>query len=141
MQNFKLKTEKTTLLLFAGFAWLFMGTMLLKYSIEWLFNISYIMLIVLLPLTIIFALIINSVGFITIVNKNIDRIFAMSGKQSIFAFIPWQSYITIIVMIAMGKTLKQSILPKQYLAVLYGAIGIALIISSMKYIKAFIYKK
>jgi hypothetical protein len=44
----------------------------------------------------------------------------------------------IIVMVTMGTSLRHSAIPQQYLAILYTGIGLALILSSLRYIRAFI---
>ena len=49
----------------------------------------------------------------------------------------WRSYLIVIVMIAMGIDLRHSPLPKPYLAVLYGGIGMALVLSSVRYLRHF----
>jgi len=59
----------------------------------------------------------------------------MEGRRCIFSFIPWKSYILIIIMIAIGFLLRHSPIPKLYLAVLYTGIGTALILSSVRYLR------
>ena len=61
----------------------------------------------------------------------------MKGKKCLFAFIPWKSYITIGIMITMGILLRHSMIPKKDLAILYIGIGLALFLSSIKYLKVF----
>ena len=62
----------------------------------------------------------------------------MDGKKCLFAFIPWKSYLIIAVMMTMGIVLRHSSIPKQYLAVLYIGIGLALVLSSVRYMRIFI---
>ena len=59
----------------------------------------------------------------------------MEGKRCVFAFMPWKSYILVIIMMATGILLRHSPIPKLYLAVLYAAIGTALILSSIRYLR------
>jgi hypothetical protein len=61
----------------------------------------------------------------------------MDEKQCLFAFIPWKSYLMIALMITMGAILRHSSIPKPYLAILYTTIGLALILSSVRYIRTF----
>ena len=61
----------------------------------------------------------------------------MSNKTCVFAFVPWKSYLIIVIMIAMGSTLRHSAIPKQYLAILYMGIGLALMLSSVRYLRVF----
>lgn len=56
----------------------------------------------------------------------------------VFSFMPWKSYLIILIMMAMGVTLRHSAIPKHYLAILYTCIGLALILSSMRYMRAFL---
>jgi len=62
----------------------------------------------------------------------------MNEKKCLFAFIPWKSYLIIAAMITMGAVLRHSDIPKQYLAILYIGIGLALILSSVRYMRIFI---
>jgi ABC-type nickel/cobalt efflux system permease component RcnA len=50
----------------------------------------------------------------------------------------WKSYILVAVMMTMGIALRHSSIPKQFLSVLYLAIGLALMLSSLRYIRRFI---
>ncbi len=54
-----------------------------------------------------------------------------------FAFIPWKSYLIVAVMVIMGGVLRYSMIPKRELAILYIGIGLALILSSVRYIRIF----
>ena len=62
----------------------------------------------------------------------------MEGKKCIFSFMSWKSYLIVVVMMTMGITLRHSSIPKQYLAIMYIAIGGALAISSIPYFINFI---
>ena len=86
---------------------------------------------------ILLALSIHQFGFLKIVDKNLNRLDQMSGKNCLFSFIPWKSYLIIIVMIALGTLLRHSMIPKKKLAILYIGIGLALILSSVRYIRIF----
>jgi hypothetical protein len=61
----------------------------------------------------------------------------MNGVRCLFAFIPWKSYLMIAVMVIMGGLLRHSMIPKKELAILYIGIGLALILSSVRYIRVF----
>ena len=77
-------------------------------------------------------------GFLKIVDKNIARILPENEKRCIFSFMPWKSYLIIPVMITMGTILRHSAIPKQYVAILYTGIGLALILSSVRYVRVFL---
>ncbi len=76
---------------------------------------------------------IHRFGLMRIVDRNLGRILPIEGKRCLFSFQPWKSYIIILVMIAMGVTLRHSSFPKPYLAVVYMAMGAALLLSSRHY--------
>jgi hypothetical protein len=74
--------------------------------------------------------------FARLARKNILRIRQLSPhKQKIclFAFQAIQSYLLIIGMITLGILLRLSPIPREYLAIIYLAIGFALLYASMQY--------
>ncbi len=79
--------------------------------------------------------VIHHYGFLKIVDKNLGRISKMEGKRCAFSFMTWRSYFTIAIMVTMGILLRHSAIPKQYLSVLYIGIGMALILSSIRYFR------
>ena len=84
------------------------------------------------------ALGVHHFKFLKIVDKNIQRITPMTDKRCLFGFISWKSYLLIMVMVALGVCLRHSAIPRPYLAILYSGIGIALILSSLRYMRVFI---
>ena len=86
---------------------------------------------------ILLALLVHHFGFLKIVDKNLKRILQMNRKRCLFSFIPWKSYLIIVAMVTMGALLRHSMIPKKDLAILYIGIGLALILSSVRYIKVF----
>ena len=84
------------------------------------------------------ALLVHHFGFLKIVDKNIERILPMVEKKCLFSFITWKSYLMILVMVTMGAWLRHSAIPHRFLAILYIGIGLALILSSLRYIRVFI---
>lgn len=68
--------------------------------------------------------------------KNIQRIYELSphkAKICIFAFQAALSYLLIIGMITLGILLRLSPIPREYLAMIYLAIGVGLLYASMQY--------
>ncbi len=123
------------LLFLAGFMWVGVGAMLLYLSYAWL-NAFHV------PGSFVFeasgvaaALVIHHFGFLKIVDKNLGRILPMEGKRCIFSFLSWKSYLLVAIMIALGVLLRHSPIPKPYLSVLYTAIGLALVLSSVRYLR------
>ncbi|RPJ79189.1 MAG: hypothetical protein EHJ94_08405 [Deltaproteobacteria bacterium] len=68
-------------------------------------------------------------------DKNLGRILPMQGKKCIFSFMTWKSYVMVAVMFAMGVRLRHSSIPKPYLSFIYISIGMALILSSLRYLR------
>jgi len=50
----------------------------------------------------------------------------------------WRSYFIVLLMVTLGIILRHSSIPKNYLAVLYIGIGLALFLSGIRYLRFFI---
>ena len=135
---FKPAVTNDLLLFIAGVVWAAVGFMLLSLAYSWLSKASNIKIYPFVITGVAGALVIHHFGFLKIAEKNLKRILEMQDKSCIFAFIPWKSYLIIAIMILMGAVLRHSVIPKHYLAVLYIAIGLALALSSVRYIRVFI---
>ena len=135
--KYKPAVTKSVLLFLAGFIWGCVGIMLLFLAFSWLSTASNINIYLYAGVGVVLALLVHHFGFWKIVDKNLGRILPMDEKKCLFSFIPWKSYLIIVVMIAMGAVLRHSVIPKQYLAILYTAIGLALILSSVRYMRVF----
>lgn len=81
------------------------------------------------------AMVIHHFGFLRIVDRNLRRILPAEEKKCIFSFMPWKSYFLVAVMVCAGIFLRHSSIPKQYLSILYIGIGLALILSSVRYFR------
>jgi len=130
--------DKRVLLFLAGLMWLGVGAMLLSLSFSWLneFHVHHSFLYV--GIGVVGALVIHHFGFLKIVDKNLDRILPMEGKRCIFSFMSWKSYIMVFIMISMGVLFRHSPIPKPYLSVLYTGIGLALMLSSIRYLRVLV---
>jgi len=74
--------------------------------------------------------------FSKLAQKNIRRIYELAPhkeKVCIFAFQAAFSYLLIIGMITLGILLRFSPIPREYLAIVYLAIGIGLLYASVQY--------
>lgn len=138
IDKYKPAVAGTVLLVIAGVVWQLVGIWLLFLAFSWLFAESTTIFYLHSAIGVLLALLIHHFGFLKIVNRNTKRIFQMDGKRCIFSFIPWKSYLTIFVMVMMGVFLRHSAIPKKYLAILYIGIGLALILSSIRYLRIFI---
>jgi len=135
IDKIKPAVDKRVLLFLAGFMWIGVGTMLLGLSYSWLnaFHVHGALLFAAIGVAA--ALVIHHFGFLKVVDKNLGRILPMEGKRCVFSFLSWKSYILVVLMIAMGIMLRHSPIPKPYLSMLYIGIGLALVLSSIRYLR------
>ncbi|MCP4550640.1 MAG: hypothetical protein GY834_01070 [Bacteroidetes bacterium] len=124
---------KFVLFLISGLMWFGVGIFLNSYAVRWINSDIEVNRILIIGVGILLALIIHRLGFSKIVLKNNNRISQMNEFPCIFSFMTWKSYLLVLVMVSLGITLRLSSIPLSYLAVIYIAIGCALIISSIKY--------
>ena len=117
----------------AGLMWSAVGVMLCRLAYLWLTDVPWGAAVFVGISGIFLALIAYRFGFSRIAEKNINRIRQFSEKGCIFAFQAWKSYLIIVIMIALRLFLRHSLLPKQYLAVVYLAVGGALFLASFHY--------
>ncbi len=136
IDKIKPAVDKSALIFLSGFVWVVVGTMLLFLSYSWL-NASQVNSSFLFAgVGVVAALVIHHFGFLKIVDKNLGRLLPMEGKKCVFSFMTWKSYIVVAIMASMGILLRHSPIPKIYLSVLYIAIGLSLILSSVRYLRA-----
>ena len=135
IDKYKPAVTKNFLLFLAGIVWECVGIMLLVLAFSWLSTASNINIYLYAGVGVVLALLVHHFGFLKIVDRNLKRIILMNEKKCLFAFIPWKSYLIIVVMIAMGAALRHSVIPKEDLAILYIGIGLALILSSVRYMR------
>ncbi len=136
--RFKPGVDKRILLFLAGFMWICVGIMLLSFSYSWLSEYRTGNSLVHAGIGISAALVIHHFGFLRVVDRNLRRILPMEGKRCVFSFMSWKSYLLVAVMIAMGVLLRHSPIPKPYLSMLYTGIGLALILSSVRYLRVLV---
>jgi len=137
LNKYKPAVKRHVLLLFAGGMWLAVGAALLALSYSWLRRYPGKGVFVFAGAGIAAALVISRFGFLKIVDKNVRRILLMEGKRCAFSFMSWKSYLLVVLMVALGITLRHSPVPKSYLSILYTGIGLALVLSSVRYWKVF----
>lgn len=125
------------LLILAGVMWTCVGGLLSSLAVSWwaeMFSITSILLGILGIGISIFA---NRFQFSSLARKNIDRILSLNKKACAFSFQAWNGYLIIAVMMTVGILLRNSSIPKPYLAVVYAAIGGALLQASYNYYQRF----
>ncbi|MBT4483879.1 MAG: hypothetical protein HOC71_09405 [Candidatus Latescibacteria bacterium] len=136
--KYKPAVDKNTLLLLAGSVWAGIGIMLLRYSWLWLNAYQGEGSVLFAATGTAAALLIHYFGFKRIADSNVGRILPMEGKKCMFSFITWKSYLIATFMVVMGVALRHSPIPKHYLSICYTGIGLALILSSVRYFRVFI---
>lgn len=138
IEKYKPAVPSTFLVLLAGTAWACVGVMLLFSAVLWLSAASDgAPPLVFAAAGFVMALLVHHFGFLKIADKNLDRILPVGGKKCLFSFFPWKSYLIIAAMVAMGILLRHSAIPKRYLAICYIGIGLALVLSSIRYVRIF----
>ena len=137
LHRYKPGVERHVLLAMAGGMWLGVGILLLMFSYTWLRPLPVKWAVFFGAVGVAAALVISRFGFLKIVDKNVSRILPMEGRPCAFAFMSWKSYLLVAVMVAMGITLRHSAFPKPYLSLIYTGIGLALMLSSIRYWKVF----
>ena len=125
--------SKYLLIALAGLMWSAVGVILCRMAYYWFKEIGWFAALPFGSLGIVLLLAVYFFGFSGIARKNIDRICLLSEKGCIFAFQAWKSYLIIVVMIALGIILRHSPISRQYLAIVYMAIGGALLLASLHY--------
>ena len=122
----------------AGALWTIAGGLLCTLAIIWLGTYS---------LGVEVALTLASAGlaiagylflFVNVVRKNIDRIDNLPVRACVFGFTAWTGYLMIAFMMTIGITLRNTSLPRYFLAVPYAAMGTILLIGSAKFFRRFI---
>jgi hypothetical protein len=121
----------------AGAAWTVAGLVLCERAIVWLDVLSLSVEITLETTSLAVAIIAYLFLFVKVVQKNIDRIGQLPENACVFAFADWQGYIMIAMMITIGITLRNTSIPKYFLAVPYTAMGAILLIGSARLFRQF----
>ena len=135
--KYKPAVSRHVLMFLAGFLWICVGTMLVFLAYSWLASASDAVFWMFSGIGFIAVLLIHHLKFLKIVNQNLERISMMNEKQCLFAFISWKSYLVILIMVLLGVALRHSEIPRHYLAILYTGIGLALILSSVRYMRVY----
>jgi len=127
--------KRKVLIFLAGMVWSLVGLGLMTAAILWLDSDSYGIAIALV-VGVIAGIFIYRLGFLKLALKNITRIKQQApGKEKVclFAFQDTRSYFMVIIMMAMGYTLRHLPLPRIYLSPIYLSIGLGLFLASLKY--------
>jgi hypothetical protein len=135
LEKFKPAVKKGVLLFLSGLMWFGVGVMLNSLAFRWLMDYQSNYAFVFAGIGFMGALVIHHFGFLRLVDKNLGRISYLKEKPCVFSFMSWKSYLIVFVMVTTGIALRHSSIPKQYLSMLYIGIGVALLLSSVRYFK------
>jgi len=124
---------KTWLIAIAGLVWSIVGLMLCRMAYHWLAPLPLSKIAFLGTAGLCLALLAYFVLFAGLARKNIQRIDQYVDRSCIFAFQAWKSYLIIILMISLGVVIRHTPFPRSYLAVIYAAMGGALLLASLHY--------
>lgn len=125
------------LFLTGGVIWTAVGVLCVGYAVVWLTPVSlpYVLAFAAAGLAVAWAFV--AFVFDRIVRKNIARIECGPAIASVFAFQGWKSYLVTVFMIGLGITLRNSAIPKPWLAIIYEGVGVALLFTSVLYHRRF----
>ncbi|MEA3337543.1 MAG: hypothetical protein U9R25_16715, partial [Chloroflexota bacterium] len=133
IRKLKPAVPRSWLFLVAGAMWTAVGLMLLWRALGWLQDLDLALEATLGLLGIGLAFLVYRFGFTHTAQTNIARLCRLPDSVCVFAFNSWKSYLIIVVMATLGIALRQSPLPRTYLAVIYTTIGGALFLASMHF--------
>ena len=138
LDSLKPSVKKPYLLFLSGIMWFAVGIILNSFAYHWLIVYGKADSFIYALIGFIAALIIHHFGFLKVADKNLGRISLLKDKSCVFSFMSWKSYLIVMVMGSMGIGLRHSSIPKQYLSMLYIGIGLALLLSSIRYFRILI---
>jgi hypothetical protein len=133
LRSLKPAVTKYWLIALAGLMWTGVGVMLCRLAYIWFAVIDRGIAASLGLFGIGMAVAAYYLGFSKIARKNIKRLCLLTERTCVFAFQTWKGYLIIGFMITLGILLRNSAIPKQYLAVIYTTIGGAIFLSSFHY--------
>ena len=135
--NYNPTVPKKYLYLVSGIMWFAVGLMLMNFARTWIAVYAGEHRWIFVMAGIVLGLAIHHFGFLRVVDKNLSRIDPMADRPGLFSFMSVKSYLLVIIMMTMGIMLRRSALPRQYLAIIYTGIGLALALSSIRYFRYF----
>jgi hypothetical protein len=133
LKGLKPGVTKSWLIAIAGLLWTGVGVMLCHVAYRWFAGINTGLAVILGSLGAMMALAAHHFGFSKIAQKNIKRLSVLTEKTCVFAFQTRKGYLVIAIMIFLGVILRNSPIPKSYLAIVYTTIGGAIFLSSFHY--------
>jgi uncharacterized membrane protein len=127
--------DRRVLVLTAGVVWSAVGLVLVLAAILWLIS-SHKNVTIPITVGVISGVIVYRYGFVKLAKKNLIRVYQQApGKDKVcmFAFQNARSYVIAAGMLLLGYGLRHLPISKIYLAPVYSAIGLGLLLSSFEY--------
>ena len=127
--------NRSMLLLMAGLLWTLVGLALCSMAVYWMVTAPGNW-IAALTVGLIAGAAVYYFGFRKLADKNKIRLREQApgkGRVCLFAFQSWRSYIIIVIMMALGYTLRHLPIGRMYLVPIYLAIGTGLLLASLLY--------
>ena len=137
LEKYRPAAKNSSLILLSGIVWIGVGIMLLVYAFSWLSKAPDVNVYLFSCAGLALALLVHHFGFLRIANINISRILQTDELKCLFSFFPLKSYLIVAIMVTLGTILRHSVIPKHFLSILYLGIGLALILSSVRYMRIF----
>lgn len=136
IDKLKPAVDKRVLPLLAGLVWVVVGMMLTGRAVVWLLDYHGAYWYMFMLLGIALFVIKYRLVFKKLVDRNLLRITGLKDRPCVFSFVSWKSYLLIVTMASLGIFLRNSIIPLEYLSVVYLGVGFAMVISGMQYFTA-----
>jgi len=131
---------RSWLIAISGLLWCAVGVMLWLHAVAWLRDLGRQMALP-LGLGLGLGVLAHLALFSRVARKNLARLRSYPPRACLFAFQAWRGYLMIALMIALGLLLRRLPIPPHFLAVGYGAIGTALILSGLLVGRASIHRR
>jgi hypothetical protein len=128
---------KHWLIAIAGVVWSAVGGMLCHRAWGWLRPMPRTHFTGLLTAGLVLAVVMHRIMLSRVAKRNMLRICSYAERGCLFAFQAWRSYLIILLMIAAGSFVRHSAIPREFLALVYTAMGGALVLSSLGYFALF----
>jgi hypothetical protein len=125
------------LLLLAGLFWAIAGLILCVRGFEWVEVLGVHTMVAVESASVVVAAVAYILWFSKLVLRNITRIKRLPDWACAFAFTAWHGYFMIGVMMTVGIALRNSDIPRIYLAIPYGIMGGMLLVGSAEFFREF----